>query len=509
MKYALISAALLLGIGPAQLALAQQPSELVAQAIKAQGGADALRALKGVTIKGEAKFWEPGQSFVVGGEPRPLGDATFTTTWDLANGMARTEWDRDQKYPAPIRLKYTETVLPTLGYVTDDKGSTAMSGIRVAAQLRELNRAAPTILLKASGAKPDGTQQLGKQTLPAASFVDGGTRFTILFDRAGHLPAAIRTRDDDNIYGDSNYDLVLSDWKAVSGVQIAQTLSYQVNGVEVAHVVYKDVTAIAADAFSAPDGVKSAAKAPATGAGVPYQWVIRRLFLTRFLDSDDIIVPAGKSLSLVELGPTVSQALGGTANNLVVAMSDGLAIFDAPYGELQSKWVIDAAKKKYPGKPIKYLILTHHHMDHTGGMRTYVAEGATVIVPQGDKAYFEADARRPHTIVADQQQGKHNKAAKVVEVKDQMSLKDNAGNEIRLYNIPNPHVQGMIIGHVVKDNVVWVTDIWSPGRDKDKTPGTVAVSDAVKKYGITGATFAGGHGSNAKQSALDEIVASK
>ena len=51
--------------------------------------------------------------------------------------------------------------------------------------------------------------------------------------------------------------------------------------------------------------------------------------------------------------------------------------------------MIDAAKAKYPGKPIKYLVLTHHHMDHTGGMRAYVAEGATVIVPAPTKAYFE------------------------------------------------------------------------------------------------------------------------
>jgi hypothetical protein len=56
--------------------------------------------------------------------------------------------------------------------------------------------------------------------------------------------------------------------------------------------------------------------------------------------------------------------------------------------------------------------------------------------------------------------------------------------------------------------VVWVTDIWSPGRDAAKTPGTMAVHAAVQKLGITNATFAGGHGSNAKQSALDTIVAS-
>jgi glyoxylase-like metal-dependent hydrolase (beta-lactamase superfamily II) len=47
----------------------------------------------------------------------------------------------------------------------------------------------------------------------------------------------------------------------------------------------------------------------------------------------------------------------------LAALFLGLAIFDAPVGEVQSKWVIDAAKTKYPGKPIKYLILTHHHID--------------------------------------------------------------------------------------------------------------------------------------------------
>ena len=65
----------------------------------------------------------------------------------------------------------------------------------------------------------------------------------------------------------------------------------------------------------------------------------------------------------------------------------------------------------------------------------------------------------------------------------------------------------MLIGHVVKDNVVWVTDIWSPGSDANRSPGVLAVNEAVKKAGIKDATFAGGHGSSAKQSVLDGIVA--
>jgi glyoxylase-like metal-dependent hydrolase (beta-lactamase superfamily II) len=293
-------------------------------------------------------------------------------------------------------------------------------------------------------------------------------------------------------------------WTSVGGAQVAESLSYQINGVEVAKLLYRTVTAnptIAAEVFTVPDSVKAAANAPAT-SNVPYQWVLRRLFLTRFLESDAVIYPTGGGLKLVELAPNVQHVEGGTANNLIVAMKDYLVIFDAPYGELQSRWTIDAAKAKYPGKPIKYLVLTHHHMDHTGGMRTYVAEGATVIVPSPDKTYFEKDVKAPRTLVPDDLQ-KKPRSATITEVKDQMSLKDDT-EEIRLYSIPNPHVQTMLIGYVVKSNIVYVTDLVSPRGPIDRSDMTVSTGDALRKYGISGATLAGGHGTTVKQA---DIVA--
>ncbi len=505
MKWTLSIAALLLATSLVQPVLSQGGAgDLVKQAIAAEGGAEALRGLTGLAVKGDAKFWEPGQSAAAGGEPRFLGDANFTITWDLAKGTARTEWDRDQQYPPPaVKLKYTETLLPATGFVTDNNGSQPMSGVRIAAQLRELERASPRLLLKALDNPNDvhamEQQQLGRQSLPAVSFSDGPTTFVILFDRTTHLPAAIRTRDDDNINGDSNYDLVLGGWTQIGGARLAKSLSYQINGVEVAKLNYGTVTAnpaIAADTLAVPAAIQAAVKQPAT-KDVPYQWVLRRLFLTRLTDSDAIIYPTGGGLKLVELAPNVQHVQGGTANNLIVAMKDYLIIFDAPYGELQSRWTIDAAKAKYPGKPIKYLVLTHHHMDHTGGMRTYAAEGATIIVPSPDKAYFEKDVKSPHTLVPDDLQ-KKPRAATIVEVKDQMSLKDDT-DEVRLYRIPNPHVQGMFIGYLPKHNIVYVTDLVSPRGPIDRSDQTVAVGDALRKYGISGATLAGGHGTTAKQ----------
>jgi glyoxylase-like metal-dependent hydrolase (beta-lactamase superfamily II) len=186
-------------------------------------------------------------------------------------------------------------------------------------------------------------------------------------------------------------------------------------------------------------------------------------------------------------------------------MKDGLAVFDAPTDEGQSKWVIDAAKAKYPGKPIKYLVLTHHHMDHTGGMRTFAAEGATVIVPAPDKAYFEQVIKASHTLEPDAQQ-KAMKPATVQEVKDTFSIKDDMA-EINLYNIPNPHVDGYLLIHVAKDNILWVTDLISPRGQIARNPQTLAVGEALRKHNITGALIAGGHGLTAKQADIAQALA--
>ncbi len=513
MKYALLlSGALCVAFGQAQPAFAQGPADLVKQAVDALGGADALRGMKTSVSKGTAKHWEPGQSHSVNGESRFLGDSNFTLSADIANGIVRVDWDRDLKYPAVEKAKYSEITTPTYGAVIDDKGqATPMSGVRLASLLRELRRGSPALLLQAL-ASPQNVaaiedQKLGDQTYPAAVVTMGAFKYTVLFDRTTKLPAAVRTRDSDNIWGDQNYDMVLSDWTTVGGVKFAKARSFRLGNMEIQRLSYTDFTpnaTIAPETFAVPDAVKAAAKPPATG-NVPYQWVLRRIYLNRFTDSDAIYFPPGGSFKLVELAPNVQHVQGGGANNLIVNMKDGLVVVDAPVDEGQSTEVIKLAKAKYPGKPIKTLVLTHHHMDHTGGMRTFAAEGATVIVPAPTKAYFEQVIKTPHTLEPDAQQ-KANKPANVQEVKDTLSLKDDTV-EINLYNIPNPHVDGMLLVHVVKENVVFVTDLLSPRGTIGRNPGTVAVGEALRKHNITGATIAGGHGTTAKQSDIGPALA--
>jgi hypothetical protein len=65
----------------------------------------------------------------------------------------------------------------------------------------------------------------------------------------------------------------------------------------------------------------------------------------------------------------------------------------------------------------------------------------------------------------------------------------------------------MLLGQVVKDNVVRVTDLYSPGRDTVKNAGNSSVAEVVRRLSIAGAVFARGHGSSGKQTDLDAVTA--
>src|SRR5207247_7636030 len=78
-----------------------------------------------------------------------------------------------------------------------------------------------------------------------------------------------------------------------------------------------------------------------------------------------------------------------------------------------------------------------------------------------------------------------------------------------LYNIQNPHVQGFLLAHVTAGNILYVTDLISPRGPIDRSEATAAVGEALRKYAITGATIAGGHGALAKQADIGPALAAR
>jgi glyoxylase-like metal-dependent hydrolase (beta-lactamase superfamily II) len=171
---------------------------------------------------------------------------------------------------------------------------------------------------------------------------------------------------------------------------------------------------------------------------VPYQWVIRRQYIGTYLDSSKVSFDPEASpggLRLEDVAPGVSQVRGGTHNSLIVEMKDYLIVFDAPIGEAQSQWTIEAARTKYADKPIRYIVLTHHHMDHASGVRTYAAEGADLIVGPGNGQHFKTVLGAPHKIDPDNLQ-RVKRRAEITEVINKTVLSD--AKRSRHHSIENP-----------------------------------------------------------------------
>jgi len=507
----------------------QRNQELINRALDAMGGADALGKVNSIYLKATMRQWEPEQSFSVGGEMKFAADSTFEVLADLGANMARVDWARNLVYPTTRSFKFSEIVTPDAGYVAGIDSTTrikqnlganppghAMSSLRLAATQRELKRVSPLLLLEMRdnpgrlSASPDIV--IGGVGYAAVNYESGGQAITVLFDPPTGLPARIRTIDYDNINGDSAYDLVLSDWRAHGALRLPMARQYQFNGRTIGDIKVDDIrinARVGADRFAIPAAVRAGAPKPATG-NMHYQWVLRRQIIGTYIDSETTAFDAQAiaSLRFTELAPGVQHQAAGSAHSLIVEMRDYLVVFDAPTTDWQSNWTIKAAKDRYPEKPIKYLVLTHHHMDHAGGFRSYAAEGATLVVGQGNGEHFRNLLAAPATLNPDLA-ARDLSRTPVVEVADKHVLSDGK-REVMVILSENPHAKNMVIGYVSDVRIGFVTDLWAPGRDvlKDKlNPAQAALVNTVKKAGVTPLKFAGGHGGTADYAPLAALAA--
>lgn len=506
-----------------------QRDALVERAVAALGGVDALRALRAASLKGSVKHWEPEQSFAPGGEARFAADSQFEITLDLAGRRARTDWEKKFAYPAPRTFVYTELVTPEAGYVigVDSNNRNAqsrkanppahtMSGLRLTTAQRELQRAAPNLLLEMydnpGRVLRAANQTVGKVAYPALSYNAGLYYFVVMFDPQTGLPLRVRTLDYDNIWGDVTYDLVLSDWRPLGGTRVAASQRYELNGRVVAEIRLTQLTAnpnLNPAGMTIPEAVRASAARPATGY-VPYQWVIRRQFIGTYLDSDNPSYDTlgGSGLRFQELAPGVHHLVGGTHNSLVVDMRDHLIVFDAPVSDWQSNWLIRTAQTHLGPKPIRFLVLTHHHMDHAGGLRAFLAQGAALVVGRGAGAHFRRVLAAPATRNPDL--GSYDfSRANIIEVAERYVMTDGK-RQVSAHFIENPHADASLIGYVADARIGYVTDIWSPGAaalpNQINSP-LAALVNATRRAGIAPLRFAGGHGTSAEYAPLAGLAA--
>jgi metallo-beta-lactamase superfamily protein len=163
--------------------------------------------------------------------------------------------------------------------------------------------------------------------------------------------------------------------------------------------------------------------------------------------------------------------LHGGHNSVLVEFKDFLAVVDAPLNEARSLAVIAQVKMLAPDKPIQYVINTHHHFDHSGGLRTYVAEGATVITHEGNQAFYEWAWKQPRTMEPDKL-AENPKEAKFITYQNKYVLTDGSRSvEVHLI-IGDNHDEFLSFAYLPKEKLLIEVDDFS---DRYITPLSLAL----------------------------------
>jgi glyoxylase-like metal-dependent hydrolase (beta-lactamase superfamily II) len=162
-----------------------------------------------------------------------------------------------------------------------------------------------------------------------------------------------------------------------------------------------------------------------------------------------------------KLGDGIWFVAGGSHNSMVVEFPTYITVIEGPLGEARSLAVIAEAKKLVPNKPIKYLINTHSHFDHSGGVRTYVAEGATIITQEINVPFYQKAWAEPHTLAPDNL-SKGAKEANFLPVKEKYVLSEGNQTLHIFHENGSMHNAGMLIVYFPKEKILEEADDYTP-----------------------------------------------
>jgi glyoxylase-like metal-dependent hydrolase (beta-lactamase superfamily II) len=181
----------------------------------------------------------------------------------------------------------------------------------------------------------------------------------------------------------------------------------------------------------------------------------------------DISAPADAGAAAPPVAVTVEKLAdgvyylkGGTHHSVAVDQKDHIVVVEGPQNEARSSAVIAKVKETIPNKPIKYLINTHVHFDHSGGLRTYVDEGATIVTHEANKAYYEKAWAAPHTINPDKlAQSKKTATFETFEDKHVLS----GAHQIEIHKIAGGgHNDAFAMVYLPKEKILIEGDAFTP-----------------------------------------------
>jgi glyoxylase-like metal-dependent hydrolase (beta-lactamase superfamily II) len=348
------------------------------QAAKALGAADA----KSLEYSATGRWFQFGQA-PAPSLPWPAFEVSrFTAAVDFEASASRVQITRIQivepsrQRPAPTEQKVEQDVAGTVAWnvaVANNSApgtapTTTAQPAAVAERLAEI-WSTPQGFLKAAIANKAASKPAAGGAAEISFTVGGKYRYVGTLNAKGQLER-VQTWVPTPVLGDTPFETRYSEYKDFGGVTFPAHIVRVQGEHPVLDLRVSEVKLNPAVALAVPAEVASA-KSPA------------------------ITVTAEK------LAEGVFYLTGGTHHSVAIEQRDHVVVVEGPLNEDRSLAVIAKVKETIPGKPIKYLVNTHAHFDHSGGLRTYVDEGATIVTHAVNKPYYEKAWSAPRTLDPD------------------------------------------------------------------------------------------------------------
>jgi glyoxylase-like metal-dependent hydrolase (beta-lactamase superfamily II) len=290
-----------------------------------------------------------------------------------------------------------------------------------------------------------------KYNATAESKTVGRTKYTVVTFTApnkakfnGYIEGSglidrVETWIDTPMLGDTLTEATYNGYKDFGGVKFPTTILLKQGGYPTLGLSVTDVTPNAPASIQPPQGGGAGGAQPPAATS------------QKLADGVYLILPAYAALA--------------------VDFKDYIVVIEGPQTEDRANAIIAEAKRVIPNKPIKYVVNTHNHFDHAGGLRTFVAEGATIITYQTNKAYYEKIFALPHTLNPDRQ----------VEAKKQLSIETmtdkkvltDGNHVIELHRLQGSnHNDGLIVAYLPKEKILVEADAFNPPAQPNAPPPT-------------------------------------
>ena len=468
----------------------QQARRVLDDAIEAHGGLESLRAIKDFTLKEKGKIHARFQS-PAAEPPFATGTSEETLIIDTERGFVFN----DLKTANAGFNNWIRTVIKgTEGQTYDMWSRTATPVVNPSVNnfRGQIRRLPPFVLLEALDRATTlrwlGEDEIdGKRQKVISVIRPDNQQLALSFDAQTNLLTRYGYLYADPVTGDSEIAQTYSNYRSIGKLKLpAGRVLYNSGGV-IQETEFTDLqinTRPAENIFQGPEGFEKLAAPPAT----PPPPAVSRI-------ADDVYLLQGLA--------------GGTHNVLFVAFNEYVLVLEAPeqilYGN-NSVQALTKIKETVPGKPIKYLVLSHHHSDHAGGFREYVAEGATIVATVETKKFLEKAAAAESSLLPKlSPQQKLN-----IETINKKRVFQDDKHVVEIYDIgPNPHAKEILVAYLPKEKILFQADLLNPaanGTIPIAQDATVSFSEKLQQLGLEVEKIYGVHGRSATPQELRTSV---